>query len=63
MKVTKSVFLSESDVRKIVKQHLEKLGYNQLGELEIIVQSKKDIPEGATSGDVLGIRANIEIEK
>ena len=60
MKVTKSVFLSESDVRIIVKQHLERSGYKQIGELEINVRSKKDIPEGATAGDVLGIHANIE---
>ena len=52
--------MSESDVRKIVKQHLENEGYKQIGELEINVRSKKDIPEGATAGDVVGINAKVE---
>jgi len=60
MEVTTNVFLSESDVRKIVKQHLENEGYKQIGELEINVRSKKDIPEGATAGDVVGINAKVE---
>jgi len=60
MDITTNVFLSESDIRKIVKQHLEKSGYKQLGELEINVRSKKDIPEGAIAGDVVGIHAKVE---
>lgn len=60
MEVTTNVFLSESDVRKIVKQHLKNEGYKQIGELEINVRSKKDIPEGATAGDVVGINAKVE---
>ncbi len=60
MKVTTNIFLSESDVRKIVKQHLEKEGYSQIGEIEINVRSKKDIPEGAMAGDCIGINAQVE---
>jgi hypothetical protein len=60
MEATTNVFLSESDVRKIVKQHLGNEGYKQIGELEINVRSKKDIPKGATAGDVVGINAKVE---
>ncbi len=59
MKATTNVFLDESDVRKIVKHHLEKEGYKQIGEIEINVRSKKDIPEGATAGDCIGINAQV----
>jgi len=60
MKKTTNIFLSESDVREIIKKHLNKNGYEQIGELEINVRSKKDIPEGATSGDILGINAIVK---
>lgn len=56
---TSRVFICESDIRKIIASFLEKEGYNQIGELEIIV-SKKKIPEGATQGDVIGINATVE---
>lgn len=60
MKKNINIFLSESDVREIIKKHLNKNGYEQIGELEINVRSKKDIPEGATAGDVLGINAIVK---
>jgi hypothetical protein len=60
MEVSKKIFLSEKDVRLIIKEHLEKKGFKQIGELEIIVRSKKDIPEGAIAGDVVGIYANVD---
>ncbi len=61
MDVTTSVFLSESDIRKIITKHLTSCGYELIGELEINVQSKKDIPAGATAGDVVGINATVEV--
>lgn len=62
MEVTTNVFLNEDDVRKIVKKHLQKNGYKLIGKLEIITRSKKDIPEGATAGDVIGINAKVQAE-
>ncbi len=60
MKVPTNVFFNESDLREIIKQHFLNDGYNQVGDIEINVRSKKEIPEGATAGDVIGINAKVE---
>jgi hypothetical protein len=59
MEITTKIFLSESDVRKIIHEHLSAKGFALLEELDIVVQSKKDIPEGATAGDIIGIHAKV----
>ncbi len=61
MDVTTNISISEKDIRKIITNHLTNCGYELVGELEINVRSKKDIPEGATAGDVVGINAQVEI--
>lgn len=64
MEVKTNVFLSEADVRVIVKKHLEKQGFKIVGELEIIVRSEYDNnnrKKGMTKNDKIGI--NVEVEK
>jgi hypothetical protein len=64
MEVKTNVFLSEADVRVIVKKHLEKQGFKIIGELEIIVKSEyndNNRKKGMTNGDKIGI--NVEVEK
>ena len=64
MEVKTNVFLSEADVRVIVKKHLEKQGFKIVGELEIIVRSEYDNnnrKKGLTKNDKIGI--NVEVEK
>jgi hypothetical protein len=64
MEVKTNVFLSEEDVRVIVKKHLEKQGFKIIGELEIIVKSEyndNNRKKGMTNGDKIGI--NVEVEK
>jgi hypothetical protein len=64
MEVKTNVFLSEADVRVIVKKHLEKQGFKVVGELEIIVRSEYDNnnrKKGMTKNDKIGI--NVEVEK
>jgi len=51
------LFFSEDDVREILKNHIISLGYTLEDELDIMVRSEKDIPEGARAGDCLGITA------
>ena len=63
MQVKTNVFLSEADVRAIVKKHLEKQGFKIIGELEIIVKSEYDNnnrKKGMTQGDKVGINAEVE---
>lgn len=60
MEVTKNIFLSENDIINIITVHLQNEGYRIIGNLEINVKSKIDIPEGATPGDVIGINAKVE---
>lgn len=60
MKLTTKIFIDEFKLRNIIKSHLNKNGFKQIGELEINVRSKNDIPNGATSGDIIGINANVE---
>lgn len=60
MKITTTIFLNETEIREIIKTHLINEGYEPTEELEIIVRSKKDIPEGATAGDVVGINATVK---
>jgi hypothetical protein len=38
MEVKTNVFLSEEDVRAIIKKHLEKQGYKVIGELSVNVK-------------------------
>jgi hypothetical protein len=44
-----------------VEKHLNSLGYRQVGKVEINVRSKQDVPEGATSGDVVGINCQVKL--
>lgn len=63
MQVKTNVFLSESDIREIVKKHLQKQGFKVVGELEIIVKSEYDNnnrKKGMTQGDKVGINAEVE---
>jgi hypothetical protein len=63
MQVKTNVFLSESDIREIVKKHLQKQGFKVIGELEIIVKSEYDNnnrKKGMTQGDKVGINAEVE---
>lgn len=64
MQVKTNVFLSESDIRDIVKKHLQKQGFKVIGEMEIITKSEYDNnnrKKGMTQGDKVGI--NVEVEK
>ena len=63
MEVKTNVFLSEADVRVIVKKHLEKQGFKIIGELEIIVKSEyndNNRKKGMRNGDKIGINAEVE---
>lgn len=63
MEVKTNVFLSEADVRVIVKKHLEKQGFKIIGELEIIVKSEyndNNRKKGMKNGDKIGINAEVE---
>lgn len=63
MQVKTNVFLSESDIREIVKKHLQKQGFKVIGELEIIVKSEYDNnnrKKGMTKEDKIGINAEVE---
>jgi len=42
MEVKTNVFLSEEDVRAIIKKHLEKQGYKVIGELKVNVKRIKN---------------------
>jgi hypothetical protein len=59
MEVKTSVFLSEEDIRAIIKKHLEKQGYKVIGELEIITPRNYN-PRSSKSGDKLGISAEVQ---
>jgi hypothetical protein len=54
MEVKTNVFLSEEDIRLIVKKHLEKEGYKVINELQIIV---KKTPKSDT------IQISAEVQK
>jgi hypothetical protein len=63
MEVKTNVFLSESDIRAIIKKHLEKTGYKVIGELEIIVKSQIDRnikQKGLEKADKIGISAEVQ---
>ena len=63
MEVKTHVFLSESDIRAIIKKHLEKTGYKVIGELEIIVKSQIDRnikQKGLEKADKIGISAEVQ---
>jgi hypothetical protein len=59
MQVKTNVFLSESDIRLIIKKHLDKEGFKLIGELEIIVKAKNEKMKGFGDKDVLGINAEV----
>jgi hypothetical protein len=59
MEVKTNVFLSESDIRLILKKHLEKEGFKLIGELDIIIKSKNEKIKGFSSGDVVGVNAEV----
>ena len=60
MEVKTNVFLSEEDIRLIVKKHLEKEGYKVIGELEIILKENYDKRKGLKKGDSVGISAEVQ---
>lgn len=60
MEVKTNVFLSEADVRKIIKKHLEKTGFKVIGELEIIVKQKSDRPRPSDKSDLIEIKAEVQ---
>ena len=51
--------MSESDIRLIIKKHLDKEGFKLIGELEIIVKAKNEKMKGFGDKDVLGINAEV----
>lgn len=59
MQVNKKIFLSEHDIRSIIKDYLTKKGYNIIGDLKLNSRSKDDIPKGAY-GDLIGFEALVE---
>lgn len=59
MEVKTNVFLSESDIKNIIKKHLEKTGFKVVGELQIITP-RNDNPRGSKSGDKIGINAEVQ---
>jgi len=62
MEVKTSVYLSESDIRAIVKKHLEKTGFKVVGELEILIKTDYDKinkNKGLADGDKIGISAEV----
>lgn len=60
MEVKTSVYLSETDIRGIIKKHLEKTGFKVVGELEIILKNKFDKPRGANQSDLIEIKAEVQ---
>jgi hypothetical protein len=60
MQVKTNVFLSETDIRLIIKKHLEKEGFKLLGELEIIVKAKNEKIKGFANTDTIGINAEVK---
>ena len=62
MEVKTNVYLSETDIRSIVKKHLEKTGFKVVGDLEIIVKSDYDKinkNKGLAQGDRIGTSAEV----
>jgi|TARA_B110000503_G_C7057757_1_gene375239 hypothetical protein len=53
MEVKTNVFLSEADIRVIIKKHLEKQSYKVIGELEVIVKK-------SPKGNDIQIRAEVQ---
>lgn len=64
MEVKTNVFLSEEDVRKILKKHLEKEGYKVIGELNIGMKRIKNIESLEVSVEVQKqFKNRIELKK
>jgi hypothetical protein len=59
MQVKTNVFLSESDIRLIIKKHLDKEGFKLIGELEIVVKARNEKIKGFNDKDVIGINAEV----
>jgi uncharacterized protein (DUF302 family) len=53
MEVKTNVFLSEEDVRAIIKKHLEKQGYKVIGELDVNIKRMKN-------GETIEISAEVQ---
>ena len=60
MKVKTNVYLSEADIRLIVKKHLQKEGFKVIGELEVLIKTKQDSPKELVNGDNFGILAEVQ---
>jgi hypothetical protein len=59
MQVKTSVFLTEEDIRMIVKKHLEKEGFIQVGEVEILTRANPEMVKKLPKGDIVGINAEV----
>ncbi len=55
MKTETTIEIFEPEIREIITTYIRSKGFTIKGELEINVRSKKDVPEGSTSGDVVSI--------
>lgn len=60
MQVKTNVYLSESDIREIIKKHLQKTGFKVVGELEIMIKNKNETRKGMNRSDTIGINAEVE---
>jgi hypothetical protein len=63
MEVKTSVYLSESDIRLIIRKHLEKTGFKVIGELEVVTKTdyeKSNKNNGFSVGDKIGITAEVQ---
>lgn len=64
MQVKTNVFLSEEDVRLILRKHLEKVGYKVIGELNIGMKRIKNIESLEVSVEVQKqFKNRIELKK
>lgn len=55
-----NIFFNESDIRKIVKQHIAQHGHKQVGDLEIITGTKVKMVTGAKGGDTIAMTGMVK---
>jgi hypothetical protein len=60
MEVKTNVFLSESDIRMIIKKHLEREGYRLVGDIDFLIKNKNETPKGLLPNDVIGVNAEVK---
>jgi hypothetical protein len=61
MQVKTNVYISENDIRVIIRKHLEKEGFIQIGQAEILTRANNDMIKKLPKGDSVGI--NVEVKK